>query len=69
MLFLFTNNNWFTTSFPKRVLLEVTKFPASEKRRSHGTEVAGIDKYLHAILLRIGKEFRWLVIIYIVGSV
>ena len=40
----------------KRVLLEVIWFPASENKRSLGTEVAGIDKYLRAILLKIGKE-------------
>ena len=32
----------------RHVLLFVILFPASEKRRSLGTEVAGIDKYLCA---------------------
>jgi hypothetical protein len=30
-------------------------FPASEKRRSEDTEVAGIPKYFLAIIERIGK--------------
>jgi len=55
-LFLLTNNNWLTTLDDKRVLLEVIWFPASENKRSLGTEVAGIDKYF---LLKIGNE-RWL---------
>ncbi len=42
----------------KQLRREVRCNPASEKNLSLGTDVAGIDKYLRAILLNNGNLFK-----------
>src|SRR5215204_1605167 len=43
---------------PRRVLFLVITFPLSENRRSQGTDVAGIARYLRAISASIGSVSR-----------
>lgn len=58
-MFLLRETNWFKCNGVRRHLRSATVYPADENVLSDGTDVAGIAKYLSAMVFSSFMSFRW----------